>query len=448
MVILIGLIGGIGYYRYNHFNQNVVINGINVGGLNAKQTLKRLQKKSVSQKIYLKNKLIYQYHRSGSDFTDKDLPQVKQLIKRQWTFFPSSKQQSFLIEPSEVAKHEGTKTTATLKAKLIQENRQRKSPKDAYAVLTGGKIKIIQAKAGNKYNLQALLKQYRQQQFLPKVKLTAVYLQPVKAKSQRVQHEKRKLEQISKRSVEYQVQNNKYNFSTKSNLQRVTYANGKYKIESTNLTDEIAKINQQDATLQKGISFKTHDGNTVQIADGGSYGWALKSEQAVEHIEQALLKGKKSLEAKQDIYGVGYLTYGTGYGLSNNGIGDSYAEVSISQQHLWIYKNGQEVVSTNVVTGKHSTGEDTPKGLWYIMYKQSPSVLKGSEAGNANYSVNVNYWAQFTSSGCGFHDASWRTNWASDAYLNNGSGGCVNTPSNVMANVYNNLSQKEAVVVY
>lgn len=442
------MLGGIGYYRYNHFNQKIIINGINVGGLNAKQTLKRLQQKSASQKIYLKNKLIYQYQRSGSDFTKKDLPQIKQLIKRQWTFFPSSKQQSFLVEPSEVTKHEDNKTAATLKTKLTQENLHRQAPKDAYAVLTAGKIKTVQAQAGNKYNLQALLKQYHQQEFLPKVELTAVYLQPLKAKSRQVQHEKQKLEELSKRSVEYRVQNNKYKFSTKSNLQRVTYTNGKYKIDSTNLTDEIAKINQQDATLQKGISFKTHDGNTVQIADGGSYGWALKSERAVEHIEQDLLTGKKSLDAKQDIYGVGYLTYGTGYGLSNNGIGNSYAEVSISQQHLWIYKNGQEVVSTNVVTGKHNTGEDTPKGLWYIMYKQSPSVLKGSEVGNANYSVNVKYWAQFTNSGCGFHDASWRTNWSSDAYLNNGSGGCVNTPSSVMADVYNNLSQKEAVVIY
>ena len=45
----------------------------------------------------------------------------------------------------------------------------------------------------------------------------------------------------------------------------------------------------------------------------------------------------------------------------------------------------------------------------------------------------------------GFHDASWRKNWASDAYLTAGSGGCVNTPPSVMKTVYDNLSQNDPV---
>lgn len=104
--------------------------------------------------------------------------------------------------------------------------------------------------------------------------------------------------------------------------------------------------------------------------------------------------------------------------------------------------------TTNVVTGRHNTNEDTPTGVWYIEYKESPSILKGSEVGNPNYSVKVNYWAPFTLGGVGFHDAGWRTNWASNAYLEHGSGGCVNTPADVMKTVYDNLSENEPVIVY
>lgn len=51
---------------------------------------------------------------------------------------------------------------------------------------------------------------------------------------------------------------------------------------------------------------------------------------------------------------------GCGYETTaNNGIGDTYAEVSIADRQIWIYKDGKLVVTTNVVTGKHSTGEDT-----------------------------------------------------------------------------------------
>lgn len=444
--LLLLLVGGYSYYRYHYFNQNTYINGVKVGGMNATQALKKLKTASTSQKIYLANFLIYQRAKTNSGFGTKDLPKIKQLIKRQWTFLPSSKQQSFVVEPSAVVKNRSTEKA--LEKIINNKNQTRTAARDAYAILKAGRVTIVKQKPGKKYDLKALLKQYEQQQFLPKVELEKVYRRPLKAKSKTVQLEKKKLEALKQRTVVYQVENTKYNLAAADYIEKAVYQNGKYQILATKLAEKISQINQQQATLQKGISFKTHDGNTVQIASGGTYGWALKSSQAVDQLEKAFIAGKKQVNAQADIYGVGYLTYGTGYGLGNSGIGNSYAEVSIKQQHLWIYKDGKEVVSTNVVTGKHSTGEDTPKGLWYIMYKQSPSTLQGSEVGNANYSVKVKYWAQFTSSGCGFHDASWRTNWASDAYLNNGSGGCVNTPSDVMANVYNNLSQKEAVVVY
>lgn len=105
-------------------------------------------------------------------------------------------------------------------------------------------------------------------------------------------------------------------------------------------------------------------------------------------------------------------------------------------------------MTTPVVTGTKIYNEDTPTGVWYIEYKQAPATLKGSETGNLNYSVDVKYWAPFTVSGCGFHDASWRGNWSSNAYIKEGSGGCVNIPPNIMKIVYDNLIQYEPVIIY
>lgn len=246
----------------------------------------------------------------------------------------------------------------------------------------------------------------------------------------------------------YKVQQTSYTLAGKDIINQATYIGGKYQIAQDGILNEVKNINNKQATLQKGISFKTHAGNTVDVP-GGTYGWALKSSDSYETISAAFINNSGEVDAASDIYGVGYLTYGTGYdNLTNDGIGTTYAEVSIQDQRAWFYVDGKEVYTTNIVTGKHSTNEDTPTGVWYIMYKQSPATLEGSESGNANYSVKVNYWAQFTSTGCGFHDASWRTDWSSTAYLTNGSGGCANTPSANMKSVYDSLSQKEAVVVY
>jgi hypothetical protein len=74
--------------------------------------------------------------------------------------------------------------------------------------------------------------------------------------------------------------------------------------------------------------------------------------------------------------------------------------------------------------------------------------LTGRENGKITYQVNVNYWAPFTNDGQGFPDASWRGNWASNAYLTAGSHGCLNTPPSIMKTVYNNLSTNEPVVIY
>ena len=48
----------------------------------------------------------------------------------------------------------------------------------------------------------------------------------------------------------------------------------------------------------------------------------------------------------------------------------------------------------------------------------------------------------------GLHDASWRSNFGGDYYLYAGSHGCVNTPLDAIATIYNNITVGTLVVVY
>lgn len=55
-----------------------------------------------------------------------------------------------------------------------------------------------------------------------------------------------------------------------------------------------------------------------------------------------------------------------------NEIDGTYVEISISQQHMWFYKNGSLVVDTPVVTGNPNTGHATPAGgAWNLKDKES-----------------------------------------------------------------------------
>lgn len=447
VVLAVGL--GFSYhYQANHFNKNTTINGVNVGKLTARQALTKLMQTKTASKVYLGKTLIYSSSSATSSFSAADLSKIKAALKQQQTLLPSSKAINCTVTPTNANKSDQAKLVAAVKAKLEQLNQSRTKEQDAYAVLKNNTVSVVAAKKGTQYDVAKIIKQLKANSYDATVHLTASIKQPISANSQTVQAEKTALQAVATRSVTYEVEKTNYTLKASDIFTSLTYKNGKYSYDTSALNEKIAQINKAKATLGKKFSFTTHSGSTISV-QGKTYGWKLSVKDATKTIVNAILTNKASVTAANDVYGTGYLTYGVGYGTtSNDGLGTTYAEVDISDQTVYIYKNGKCVLSVRTVTGKHSTGEDTPTGVFYVMYKQQNATLTGSESGNANYSVKVSYWAQFTNSGCGFHDATWRTNWSTTAYLTDGSGGCCNLHKADAAKVYALLSQGMPVIVH
>lgn len=431
----------------SRFNANITVNDIKVGGLTADQALKKLESSVLKNQVYVGQQLIFDGTDTTMGFTNQDLPSVQKLLRSQLTLSPSSKSINYSLIPASGNLYRSQTLKNLVENKLITMNKNLKAPKDAQALLVNGKAIISKSEDGQQYDVSALLQDYQKQEYNSDIHLNPVYLQPIKADSTIVKNEEKMLQQLVRRTVNYTVQNKVYSLKASDLIKNASVSkNMNYTINSNNIKNQVAQINSSQSTLNKNFLFKTHSGSVISVP-GQSYGWAINVAADTNRIQDAFENGQPSVSA--DVYGIGWNTHGIGYDtIANHGIGNTYAEVSIEQQRIWLYKNGQLVVTTNVVTGRHDVGEDTPKGVWYIMYKQSPATLVGSEVGNPHYSVPVQYWAPFTDSGCGFHDASWRTNWSSTAYLHQGSGGCVNTPPSVMKTVYDNLSQNEPVVIY
>jgi hypothetical protein len=449
MIILIALIfTGIYYYQSTRFNSNITINGIKVGGLNADQTMKKLKSAFSKNIVYVGKEKISDEKDTKMGFTDKNLVDVKKLLSRQKTFFPSSKTENYSLIPAKQDQSQSQTLKKKIEEKLTAMNTSLKAPKDAQAYLNQGKIIVSKSINGTQFDVASILKDYQKQKYNSEIYLKPLYIQPIKADSPKNKKETDMLKELVQRTVTYKVQNQIYSLKASDLVKNASITkNMNYMIDWDGIKAKVADINRSKSTLNKNFIFKTHTGSVISV-QGQSYGWSIDVDKETKLIQEAFDKGENSLLAS-NIYGTGYSTYGIGYHTTaNNGIGDTYAEISIEDQRIWIYKNGKLEVTTPVVTGRHDVNEDTPKGVWYIMYKQSPSTLVGSEVGNPHYSVKVAYWAPFTLSGCGFHDASWRTNWASTAYLTQGSGGCVNTPPSVMKSVYDNLNQNEPVVIY
>lgn len=106
----------------------------------------------------------------------------------------------------------------------------------------------------------------------------------------------------------------------------------------------------------------------------------------------------------------------------------TYIKVSISNQQLDYYENGELYLTTPITSGSYNR---TPKGKFKILNKARKTVLKSKY-----YASYVEYWMGFQGHKYGIHDASWRNNFGNKNYYYNGSHGCVNTPIKAMEKLY------------
>ena len=129
--------------------------------------------------------------------------------------------------------------------------------------------------------------------------------------------------------------------------------------------------------------------------------------------------------------------------------GATYVEVDIAAQHMWYIVDGAVAFESDIVTG--SPGRDTPIGLFTILEKLSPKVLRGNivpATGKPEYVTPVKYWARITWSG-GFHDATWQPAFGGELYKQGyGSHGCINMPLNAVAQFYQMIAVGCPVIVH
>lgn len=125
-------------------------------------------------------------------------------------------------------------------------------------------------------------------------------------------------------------------------------------------------------------------------------------------------------------------------------IGDTYIEISLKDQRMWFYIDGKLYVETPVVTGNYYSSP-TPTGAYKIWQR-----IRGTNLTGPTWSSYVDYWLAFTYSGCGIHDASWRSSseFGGTTYMGNGSHGCVNTPTSAVSKIFSKAKIGTYVVLY
>ena len=180
-------------------------------------------------------------------------------------------------------------------------------------------------------------------------------------------------------------------------------------------------------------TFKTSYGSTVTIT-GGAYGWKIDNAGEVEQILSDLAAGENT--EREPVYSLRANSHG------ENDYGNSYVEINITMQHLFVYKDGVLVVESDFVSGNIADGHGTPNGAFPVTYTTTNATLRG-----ADYETPVAFWMPFNGN-IGMHDATWRKTFGGNIYKMNGSHGCINLPYSVAEKIYNTIDQGYAVLVY
>lgn len=177
------------------------------------------------------------------------------------------------------------------------------------------------------------------------------------------------------------------------------------------------------------------------LVSGGDYGSKLDIEAEIQKLKEDLKN--HTTVTRNPIYEVREVSS------KNNGLGETYVEIDLTRQKVWVYQNGKLVIETNCVTGCVNKGHSTPTGIFTLTYKQMNKVLRGRIQANGKYEYEspVSYWMPFNG-GIGLHDATWRSSFGGNIYITNGSHGCINLPLEAARSLYQIIDKDMPIIVY
>ncbi len=189
-------------------------------------------------------------------------------------------------------------------------------------------------------------------------------------------------------------------------------------------------------------SITTPEGKTTEVS-GGTYGWIVNEAEETQNLIENIKNGEtvtKEPEYKQ-----------TAASRAEQDWGTTYAEVDISEQKMWYIVDGSVAMTSDVVTGLPADDRDTPTGVYYILYTERDSTLKGEidpATGKPSYETPVAFWMPFTNQGHGFHDATWQQKFGGDWYKSHGSHGCVNMPYDKASQLFDMIKAGTPVIIH
>lgn len=461
LVLLIGAYGAGGFYFSQHFLPGTTLNNSDVSGLTLDEAKEILLSSSENYNLTLLELDYVHETISGAEIglTAIVSENFNKLLDSQsgldWIFNYFGDKDYILEEGTIYYEYDDDMLEAVIDELECVNPQYPIEAQDAEVVFMDGEFKIIPESIGNTAHRDMLEEKIRYaietQQTLINLEEEGLYDMPeVYADDEELLGKKSVCDEVVDMTLTLQfgMREETVDIQTIVDwIKPVKNDSGEYVLQTNDdkLKEYVDYLCETYNTYEKPKAFTAHSGSVVEITSG-DYGWKLDAAAALEKLKALVLAkqtvtvavtggGEESVEWWERM-AVGYDSDGNDY------YGTTYAEVSIDEQHMWMYQDGSVVLETDVVTGNPNLGNDTPKGAYKIRYRQRNATLTGP-----GYSTPVSYWMVFADD-VGFHDATWQSSFGGKRYLTNGSHGCVNMPLDQAAKLFDLIYDGMPVFVY
>ena len=455
LVLLVVYLAGMLYYN-DKFLNGTMVNGSDVGGMTLQKANDQLSKKVNGQSLKLifndGQSEILQSAQLGVSYNKDN--SLNQLMKNQnkWAWFIGffKNEKNTLTDLIQISDENLTNGIASMEH-AKEENQI--APTDAYIQYKDGSFSIIEETLGSKFNTEELVKNIKVALSEGKQQLDVTkangYVKPqVYKDDQDLNNQLKAANEYCLSAITYTTPKGKEIALDGSTL--ITWLSkqddGSYtKDESVfkeKLTAFVKELASQYNSIGATRTFTGKDGQSHTVS-GGTYGFRVSTDSEVSALLKMINENKS--ENNRTPEHTGQLSSG-----ENGGLGTTYLEINITKQHLWFVKDGSVVLESDFVSGKESDPTRlTPSGTYYIYNKERNRVLRGTKQPNGKYEYEspVSYWMPFNK-GIGLHDASWRSTFGRDIYINSGSHGCINLPTGFAGSLYSQIYVNLPVVVY
>lgn len=455
LVLLIVYLAGMLYYN-DKFLNGTMVNGSDVGGMTLQKANAQLSKKVNGQSLKLifndGQSEVLQSAQLGVSYNKDN--SLNQLMKNQnkWAWFIGffKNEKNTLTDLIQISDENLTNGIASMEH-AKEENQI--APTDAYIQYKDGSFSIIEETLGSKFNIEELVKNIKVALSEGKQQLDVTkangYVKPqVYKDDQDLNNQLKAANEYCLSAITYTTPKGKEIALDGSTL--ITWLSkqddGSYtKDESVfkeKLTAFVKELASQYNSIGATRTFTGKDGQSHTVS-GGTYGFRVSTDSEVSALLKMINENKS--ENNRIPEHTGQLPSG-----ENGGLGTTYLEINITKQHLWFVKDGSVVLESDFVSGKESDPTRlTPSGTYYIYNKERNRVLRGTKQPNGKYEYEspVSYWMPFNK-GIGLHDASWRSTFGRDIYINSGSHGCINLPTGFAGSLYSQIYVNLPVVVY